>query len=74
MIKGNIACWTPEKENPPFVSINHVYRFTPMIEIVVRGIGKKGELGKTASVEMSEQEFNNLVAEILMDKGCYAAL
>ena len=71
MIKGNIACWTPEKENPPYVSINHVYRFTPMIEIVVRGIGETGlDLGKTVSVEMSEQEFNNLVAEIIRNKDC----
>jgi hypothetical protein len=35
MVKGNIAAWTPERKNPPYVSINHVYRFTPMIEIVV---------------------------------------
>ena len=70
MIKGNIACWTPEMENPPYVSINHVYRFTPMIEIVVRGIGKNGELGKVSSVEMSTQDFNNLVAEIIKNKDC----
>jgi D-arabinose 5-phosphate isomerase GutQ len=70
MVKGNIACWTPEKENPPYVSINHVYRFTPMVEIVVRGIGKNGELGKTVSVEMSSQEFDCLVAQINKNKGC----
>ncbi len=70
MVKGNIAAWTPEKENPPYVSINHVYRFTPMIEVVVREVGKNGALGKTASVEMSEQEFNCLVAEINKNKDC----
>lgn len=70
MIKGNIAAWTPERKNPPYVCINHVYRFTPMIEIIVREESKNGELGKVSSVEMSEQEFNCLVAEINKNKDC----
>jgi hypothetical protein len=70
MIKGNIAAWTPDGDKPPFVSINHVYRFTPMVEIVVRGYAKDGALGKVVSVEMSTQEFDCLVAGIIKNKGC----
>lgn len=70
MIKGNIAAWTPDGENPPFVSINCIYNLSPRIEIVVREKGKNGEQGKWAKVEMSEQEFDCLVAEILKNKGC----
>lgn len=70
MVKGNIAAWTPERKNPPYVSINHVYRFTPMIEIVVREEASGNGTQRTVSVEMSEQEFNCLVAEINKNKDC----
>jgi hypothetical protein len=70
MIKRNIASWMPDGENKPWVLINKVYDLSPRVEIIVRAEDRKSKPGITNSVNMSEQEFNHLVAEINKNKGC----
>jgi len=61
MVKSNLAAWTPDEKNPPYVSINCCQNRT--VEITVRGRGIDA-LGATASVALTEDEFSELLGDL----------
>jgi hypothetical protein len=63
MVKSNLAAWTPDENNPPYVSINYVdSRGT--IEITIRERSKGDSLGKEACVELTKDEFSELIGDL----------
>jgi len=67
-VKTNLLAWTPPIDKPPYLSINRVASIEPMVEISVRGFAKQdGSLGDTVSIKIPEQEFVDLIKEMMND-------
>ena len=65
MVKSNLAAWTPDVINPPFLSINYLHGINPSVEIIIRGGEKKdGSLGDSVSVKLTKDEFIKLMRDI----------
>ena len=63
MVKSNLAAWTPDEKNPPFISINYVDS-NGTVEITVRERGDGNSLGHYVRVVLTQDEFSGLIGEL----------
>lgn len=65
MVQSNLAAWTPDEKNPPYISINYRHSAFGAVDINIRERSSDGRtLGRCVSITLSVDEFQDILNQL----------